>query len=531
VLFVAVSLVLLIACANVANLVLARTLARRKEMALRAALGAGRGRIVQQILSENVVLALAGGALGLGLAWLGVDALVASLGDNLPRASEVGVDGRALLFTLLVSIATGVAAGLLPGMRLTRLDLSDALKQGLGKTAADSGGHRTRGALVVVEVSVSLVLLISAGLMVRTLAKLRGVDPGFETRDAVTMTLSIPDAKYATREKQADVYARMLQRVRGLPGVESAGAVAGLPMMDGSTQPVAIEGRPIAPLSEQPEVALRVMTPGYLRAMRIPLRRGRDLADSDAANRPPVVLVSESFARRFWPDEDAIGRRLTLSFYPGMVREVAGVVGDVKQNGLATLEPSPTVYVPLAQMPRTYMSLVVRPKAPYAALVQDVTHAVNEVDAEQPVTDVMTLAGVVEESLAYQRATMLLLALFAGFAVLLAGIGLYSVLSYAVRQRVQEIGIRVALGASRSDVLWMILGQGMRLTLVGVGVGIAAAFAVTRLLAGMLFGVPASDPLTFASVAALLCGIALLACYLPARSALRVDPIVALRQE
>jgi predicted permease len=531
VLFVAVSLVLLIACANVANLVLSRALARRREMAVRAALGAARVRIARQILGENVVLALAGGTLGLLLAWLAVDTLTALLGDNLPRAGEVRVDLGALLFTLAVSVLTGLAAGLFPALRLTQVNLTDALKQGIGKTASDTAGSRTRGALVVVEVAVSLVLLVAAGLMVRTLGKLRGVDPGFDPKDAISMNVSIPDRKYPTPEAQDEVYERMLERVRALPGVEVAGAVSGLPAMGGSTQPVAIEGLPVVPLAEQPEFAMRVITPGYLRAMRIPLLRGRDVASGDAPGRTPVVLVSAAFARRFWPDADPIGRRLTLSFYPGIVREVVGVVGEVKQRGPAMLEPTPTVYVPLAQQAHTGMSFVVRPKGPSASLVKEITGAIMAVDPEEPVTDVLTLEAVLESAVVDRRATMLLLAVFALFAVVLASIGLYGVLAYGVRQRVQEIGIRMALGARGADVLWMILGQGLRLTLVGVGIGVVGALALTRLLSGLLFGVPPSDPLTFTAVAGLLCGIALLACWLPARLALGVDPMVALRNE
>jgi predicted permease len=531
VLFVAVSLVLLIACANVANLVLSRTLARRREMAVRAALGAARARIARQILVENVVLALLGGMLGLSLAYVAVDALVALLGANLPRAAEVRVDAWALLFTVMVSVVTGLLAGLVPAVRLTKVDLSDALKQGIGKTASDTAGRRTRGALVVVEVAVSLVLLVAAGLMVRTLGKLRGVDSGFDARDAVSMTVSISDTKYPTPERQIDVYDRMLERVRALPGIEAAGAVSGLPGMGGSTQPVAIEGEPVVPMSEQPEFAMRVITPGYLQAMRIPVRRGRDLDARDAAERTPVVLVSEAFARRFWPDGDPIGRRLTLSFFPGVVREVVGVVGEVKQQGPAMLEPTPTVYAPLAQMHHTNLSFVVRPKAPSASLVKEVIGAVQQIDPEQPVTDLLTLRALLDLSVIERRTTMLLLAAFAAFAVVLASIGLYGVLAYGVRQRVQEIGIRIALGARRADVLWMILGQGLRLTIVGLAVGTAGALAVTRLLSELLFGVPPSDPITFASVAALLCGIAAVACWLPARLALRVDPMVALRNE
>jgi len=531
VLLAAVSLVLLIACANVANLVLARTLARRKEIALRAALGASRGRVLQQVLSENLLLALVGGALGLLLAYFGVEAIVAFLGDQLPRAAEIRVSGRVLLFTLLISVLTGLAAGIMPALRLTKVELGEALKQGSGKTTSDSGGNRTRSLLVVAEVALSLVLLVGAGLMIRTLGMLRGVNPGFDPRNVVSMSLTIPVAKYASPAQQTAFFERTLERLRALPGVDSAGAVIGLPTTGGSTQPVAIEGHPVVAVSQQPEVAVRVMTPGYLRAMRIPLVRGRDVREADAAGQPDVVLVSESMARRFWPDQDPIGRRLVLSFYPGVSREVVGIVGDVKQRGLAVVQPSPTIYVPLAQMPRPWMSVVVRTASPLTALMPAVAGAIREVDPEQPVLDVMTLESLLDDSLAHQRFSMLLLALFAGFALLLAGIGIYSVLSYAVRRRVQEIGIRVALGAQRSDVLWMVLGHGLRLTLAGLVIGTLGALGLGRLLTGLLFGVPPTDPLTFTVVCALLCAIALLACYLPARRAMRVDPMIAMRYE
>ena len=531
VLLAAVSLVLLIACANVANLVLARTLARRKEIALRAALGASRGRVMQQVLSENLLLALVGGALGLLLAHYGVAAIVAFLGDQLPRAAEIRVDGRVLLFTFLISVLTGLAAGIMPALRLTRINLGDALKQGSGKTTSDSGGNRTRSVLVVAEVALSLILLVGAGLMIRTLGMLRGVNPGFDPKHVVSMRLSIPEVKYALPEQQTSFFQRTLERVRALPGVESAGAVTSLPTTGGSTQPVAIEGHPVVAMSEQPEVAVRVMTPGYLQAMRIPLVRGRDVREADAAGQPGVILISESMARRFWPDQDPIGKRLVLTFYPQLPREVVGIVGDVKQQGLAVVQPSPTIYVPLGQMPRPWMSIVVRTPSQLAALMPAVTGAIREVDPEQPVLDVMTLEALLDDSLAHQRFSMLLLALFAGFALLLAGIGIYSVLSYAVRRRAQEIGIRVALGAQRSDVLWMVLGHGLRLTMAGLVIGTLGAVGLTRLLTGLLFGVPPTDPLTFTVVAALLCAIALLACYLPARRAMRVDPMIAMRYE
>jgi predicted permease len=530
ILFGAVCLVLLIACANVASLVLARTLTRRKEIALRAALGASRGRILQQVLAENVLLALAAALIGLGLARVAADAIVSLLGEAMPGAVDVRLDPRVLGFTLVVSIVTGLAAGLLPGLRMTRVDPGEALKQGMGKTTSESGGRRTRGALVVAEVSISLVLLMAAGLMVRTLSRLRAVDPGFDPKGVVTMTLALPDARYPTPASRAAFFDRTLERVRALPGIAGAGTIDGLPMTGGSTQPVVVDGAPDVPMAEQPEVAVRAVSPGYRATMRIPLLHGRDFGAGDVAGRAPVVLVSESFARRFWPGADPIGRRLSLTFAPGP-REVIGVIGDVKQAGLAATLLAPTIYQPMAQEPRSYMQLVVRPAAPLASAATDVAAAVAQVDAEQPVTDVMTLEALLESSLAHQETITLVLSTFAGFALLLAAIGIYSVLSYAVRRRVPEIGLRVALGARRLDVLWMIVGQGMRLTLLGLLLGGLGALGATRLLGGLLYGVRPSDPATFAGVAALLLAMALLACWVPARRATRVDPILALRQE
>ena len=527
----AVAFVLLIACANVANLLLARTLARRKEIAIRTALGAGRGRVLQQVLSETLLLSLAGGALGLLLARFGIDLIVHFLAARLPRSSEIGLDALVLTFTLVISVFSGLVAGLVPALRLTRTDVNQALKEGLGRTSADSGGQRTRRVLVVTEVALSLVLLIGAGLMIRSLWMLRRVDPGFDPHNVLTMFIPLPQTKYVKPVQQLEFFDQLLQRVRALPGVESAGATDALPLMGGSTQPVTIEGQPIVPMSEQPEVAVRRITPGYLRTMRVPLQRGRDFNEGDTLDRPAVVLISKSMAEQFWPKEDPIGKHLTLTFFRDTRREVVGIVGDVKQDGLEVDRPIETVYGPVAKNPGPWMSLVVRTAGKPASLVSAVTGAVREVDREQPVVDVATMEEILGNSFSQRRFTMLLLAAFAGLALLLAAIGIYGVLSYAVRRRVQEIGIRVALGAQQADVLRLVVGQGLRLTLAGLAIGVVIALGLTRLLTGMLFSVKPTDPLTFVAVAALLCSIALLACYLPARRATRVDPVVALRYE
>jgi predicted permease len=528
----AVGFVLLVACANVANLVLVKTLARQKEVAIRTALGASSARMAQQILSETLLLALTGGALGLAFAHFGVKLIVAFLAQSLPRTTDITVDGWVLTFTLAVSVLTGVVAGLLPAVRASKTNLNDSLKQGLGRTDADSGGNRTRSVLVISEVALSLVLLIGAGLMIRTLSRLRNVDPGLDPHNVLTMTFALSSTKYDKPAQQIAFYDRLLQRVRSLPGVVSAGAIDSLPLGNGgSTQPIAVDGQPALAMSEQPEVAVRVVEPGFCETMRIPLLQGRALSIADTADRPSVIVISQSMAKRFWLGENPIGKRLTMSFSPEKSREVVGVVGDVKGDGLDVLDPVATLYAPLAQQPTPYMSLVVRTSPPPNTLVSAVSGAVHEVDRAQPALDVITMDELVANSLSQQRFNMLLLSAFSGLALLLAAIGIYSVLAYSVRRRMREIGVRMALGAQRSDILRMILGQGTRLALIGTGIGIAAALGLTRLMSSQLFGVTATDPVTFLSVAALIVLVALAACYIPARRATRVDPIIALRYE
>jgi len=528
----AVGFVLLIACANVANLVLIKTLARQKEIAIRTALGASSVRVVRQILSETLLLALTGGMLGLVFAHFGVKLIVAFLARSLPRTADITVDGWVLAFTLAVSVLTGVVAGLLPAIRASKTNLNDSLKQGLGRTDADSGGNRTRGVLVISEVALSLVLLIGAGLLIRTLARLRNVDPGLDPHNVLTMSFSLSSTKYDKSVQQIAFYDQLLQRVRGLPGVASAGAIDFLPLGGGgSTQPIAVEGRPALAMSEQPEVAVRAVEPSFFETMRIPLLRGRAFSGADIADRPAVILISESMAKRFWPGENPLGKRLKMSFSPEKSRQVVGVVGDVKGDGLDVLDPVATLYVPLAQQPKSYMSVVVRTSSPPNTLVSAVSAAVHEVDGEQSVLDVITMDDIVADSLSHQRFNMLLLSAFSGLALLLAAIGIYSVLAYSVRRRMREIGVRMALGAGRGDILRMILGQGTKFALIGTVSGIAAAFGLTRLMASQLFGVTATDPVTFLSVATLIVLVALAACYIPARRATKVDPIVALRYE
>jgi putative ABC transport system permease protein len=528
----AVAFVLLIACANVANLTLAKSLGRQKEMAIRSALGASQGRMLGQALAESTLLALAGGALGLVVAHFGVALIVAFLSTDLPRAIEIGLDGRILAFALAVSLASGLLAGLAPALRMTRTDLNETLKAGLGRTDADSGGHRTRGALVALEVALSLVLLVGAGLMVRSLWELRGVDPGFDPRGVLTMTVALPETRYPLPAERDAFAERVLERLRALPGVLSAAAVDSLPLTGGSTQPVVIAGRPAGLAAEQPEVAVRRASPGYLRAMRIRLERGRDVLASDRAGAAAVVLVSESMAKRFWPGEDPLGKRLTLTFAPETSRQVVGVVADVKQHGLDAPTSPATVYTPLPQGAWERLSLVLRTRGSRpAALAPAATAAIHEIDREESVQSVLTMEEILSDTLSQRRFSMLLLAAFAGLALVLAAVGIYSVLSYSVGRRVREIGIRMALGAEVRHVLRLIVVEGMRPTLLGMAVGLAGALALGRLLASLLYGVTASDPATLAAVSLILLAVALLASLLPAYRAARIEPIKAIGAE
>jgi predicted permease len=414
---------------------------------------------------------------------------------------------------------------------LTKTNLNASLKQGLGKTDSDSGGERARNVFVVAEVALSLLLLVGAGLTIRTLYLLQSVNPGIDPRKVLTVPLEISDAKYVSADQQTSFFNNVLERVRALPGVESAGTVSSLPFQVGSTQPVIAEGQPVVPMADQPEVAVRLISPGYLAAMRIPLKLGRDLTDADKAESQPVILVSDSFAKRFWPNENPIGKHVTLTFVPGSSREVVGVVGDVKLDGLDVARPVAAIYPAMSQNTQTQMVLAVRTSSAPTSLTSAVTIAVHNIDPDEPVVGVVTMESIVDQSLGQQRLNVILLAAFAGLALVLGAIGIYGVQSYAVRQRVREIGIRIALGAQRSDVFRLVLGHGLKLVLIGICIGLAASFALTRLMASQLYGLSATDPLTFAAVAIVLGFVALLACYIPARRAMHVDPMVALRHE
>jgi putative ABC transport system permease protein len=528
----AVGFVLLIACANVANLLLGRATSRRREIAVRTALGAGRLRIVRQLLTESLLLAAAGGALGLASAKWGVEALLVLAENFLPRANEVGLDWRVATFTVALSLLTGVFFGLIPALQSSRVDLQSAMKEGAGA----GGGAQTnwlRSALVVMEVAATLVLLIGAGLLIKSFIRLYETDLGFKAENVLTMSLALPQAKYPDVQAAAAFHQKLVERVASLPGARSAGVINYLPVQQwGFNGGIAIEGQDQYEPGREPLAEFRAISPDYFRTMSVPIISGRFCTAQDQSNSAPVVIVNQTLAQRYLPGQDPIGKRIRS--IGNNWRTVVGVVGDVRQSGV-TQSVRAEVYVPVTQAIWTplaqTMSLVVRADAEPEALISAVRNAVREIDPAQPVFNVKTMEAVVTDSVADRRLNMQLLGIFAAVALTLAVIGIYSVMTYTVSQHTREIGIRMALGARPLDVLKLVVGQGMGLTLVGVGLGLAGAFGLTRLMATLLYGVKATDPPMFAVVSALLVIVSLLACYVPARRAMKVDPMVALRTE
>src|ERR1700677_154610 len=528
----AIGFLLLIACANLSNLLLVRGIGRQKEVAIRSALGADRARIVQYVLTESVLLALCGGMGGILLAFWSTKFIVTIGTKVIPQLVGVSLDGRVLAFTAGLSLATGLLFGLVPALRLSGFTLSDALKEGARSSGA---AHDTfRKVLAVSEIALSLVLLAGAGLLLRSFSKLYGVDPGFRSDHLLTMDIGLPSAKYlAGTEKPLAFYRELLGRINALPGVESAGAVNVLPLgTNFDTAGTEPEGFVHGP-GETPYPERYIVTPGYLAAVGIRLVRGRLFSDADRESAPLVVLISDTAAERWWPNQDPIGRRIKVpGFDVGAQpwRTVVGVVRDVKQAGLDAPQTM-QIYLPHAQYRNGYLTLVVRTKSDPMSLAAEVRRQVMQVDPEQAVSNIATMDQVLSDSIVSRRFSATLLGLLAGLGLLLAAIGVYGVISYGVSQRTREIGIRIALGAKRKDVLSLVVAQGMKLLLLGVGAGIVSALLLTPALSSLLFGVSPSDPVTFAGSAIFLAAVALFACYIPARRAAKVDPMVALRSE
>jgi putative ABC transport system permease protein len=533
----AVGFVLLIACVNVANLLLARAAARETEMAVRSALGAGRGRLVRQLLTESVILSAAGGIIGLLLAVWGVAGLVALEPQGIPRLDEVRVDATVMAFTAALSAATGILFGLMPAFQSTRQALAGTLKEGARGSLGSAGGTRLRAGLIVTEMTLAVVLLAGAGLLIRSFARLTAVDPGFRTTQALTFELRLPDERYKTDTQQAAFFDQLLPHLRAIPGVTASGAVLYLPLT-GSNLELSFEvaGRPPVPTSQQPAMQVRVATPDYFGAIGLPLARGRFLTDADRAGTPPVVVITESAARAFFPNEDPIGKRITLGWGrgPGTPRaggQVVGIVGDVKDSGLSQAD-TPLLFLPYRQWPVHVMSVIVSTAVAPATVAAAVTREVHAIDPGMPVSRLRTLDTIVSRSISQPRFYMTVLALFAGVALVLAAVGIFGVLSYTVSQRTREIGIRIALGARERTVRRLIVRDAMLLSVTGVAIGIGAALLLVRqVFSTLLFSIGPKDPATFAGAAALLITVAFLASYVPARRATRVDPAVALRAE
>ncbi len=525
-----VGLVLLIACANVANLLLARSVGRRREIAIRSALGAGRFRVVRQLLTESALLSLSGGALGLALAAVLLHFLVAASPRDLPRVQEVSVDLGVLGFTLAVSLLTGLLFGLAPSLAAGGQPLGEFLKEGSRGSTSGVAHNRLRSLLVVGEVALSLVLLVASGLLIRSFVQILQVKPGFNSDHMITMWLNFTSVRYSENSRSTQLLDQLLPRVAALPGVEGVAISNDLPLEgdDTTTGIATAEGRPPFERAQRPMVGVHAVNPGYFHSMGIPLLRGRELAASDTAKSNPVVVINQKLAEVIWPAQDPLGKHLSILGEKQF--EVVGIAGNVLHNGLS--EPAQAEsYLAFSQNPWSYVGLAIRSQGDQAALFSAVRGIVAELDSELPVHDMRPMEQVVAETLATRRLALWLVGAFGALALVLSFVGIYGVMSYAVTERVHEIGVRTALGAQRRDIFRLFIGSGMRLAGIGLVLGAAAAFLATRAMTSLLFGVSASDPVTYLVIAALLALAAFAACYVPARRALAVDPIVALRYE
>jgi putative ABC transport system permease protein len=526
----AVGFVLLIACANVANLLLARGASREKELAIRSALGASRLRVVRQLLTESVVLSLAGGVLGLAVAVVGVRVLIAITPDNIPGIKEVSVDLRVLGFTLLMSLLTGIIFGTAPAFHGSRTDINEPLKE--GGRGSTSGRHLTKDLLVISEVALALVLLVGAGLMIRSFLNIEKVDPGLTPGGVLTAQISLPKTRYPDDIQRARFQKDLIDRLKSLPGVESASVSLIIPLTGAEeVDGFEIEGRPKARSVQEATFAnFTIVSADYFKTMGIPVLAGRPFTEADTQTAPSVVVVNQAFARKFFPNEDALGKRLAGG--PNSWITLVGVVGDVRRTALDA-DPQPEWYRPFGQSTNDYFGVLLKaaPGLDPRGLAPSLTSSVWSIDPDLPVYSVQTMDQILSVSLSRRRFNMILLGIFAVSALMLAAVGIYGIMSYGVTQRTHEIGIRMALGARAGDVLGMVVGQGMRLAIIGLAIGLAGSFALTKVMATLLFGITATDPLTFAAVPAVLGAVALLACYVPARRATRVDSMVALRHE
>lgn len=550
VLFAAVAFVLLIACANIANLLLARASGRQKEMAIRTALGGSRWRIARQLLTESVLLSLTGGACGLLIARWGIDLILYMSPNAIPRSREIGLDWRVLAFTLGVAILTGVLFGLVPALQAGVVDVHETLKE-TGRGV--SGRHWLRSSLVIAEVATTLVLLVGAGLMIRSFYRLQTVDPGFSLANLTSFSISAPEKKYANEEQRVAFYNRLLAGISSLPGVDSTSAASGLPLGNNGWQTsFTVVGRPTPPRDQTPLMEACMVTPEYFRTMSIPLKKGRYFSQQDdrswLAGRDlskfneeekrsaglNSIIIDEEFARRHWPGQEALGQRIKLGGDEdpkAPVLTVIGVVGRVKMEGLSRDSKRVQGYFPFAQLGNSGMTVIIKGASDPRQLITAVRLQLKQIDPDQPIYNIRTMNDIRSESVAPERLNLTLLSIFAGIALVLAMVGIYGVMSYSVTQRTHEIGIRMAIGAQPGDVFRMVMGHGMTLALIGVALGLAGAFGLTRLMATMLFGVEPTDPLTFMVIAILLSLVSLAACYVPGRRATKVDPILSLRYE
>lgn len=523
----AVAVVLLIACANVTSLLLSRGLTRRREIAVRTALGASRSALVQQLLTESMLVAAAAGVLGIGLSWVATRALIAWGAGQLPEGIPIKVDMRVLLFTLVLSVLTGVMFGILPALRLSRVDLQATLRDEGRGSSSGPGRAQMRNLLVVGQVALSLLLLIGAGLLLRSFAQLLRVDPGFDAHGVLAMNVSLPTVKYAKPEQQIAFFDELLDHVRELPGVRDAAISAALPLSVKRITPVLPEGQPNLPLPQRPFIDIEAVSPQWFRTMRVPLRGGREFTAADDARSPKVVIVNETFARRFWPNQNPVGKHVVVGRWPDPA-EVIGVAADVKNKGLAQ-DTLAQLYLPFPQLPWGNMNLLVRTAVPPRSMTSAVRAQISALDPDQPVTGIQTVDELMDNSRAQPRFTMVLLSLFSAAALALAVIGIYGVLAYSVTERRLELGIRLALGAERANLVRLVLGRGLMLATAGIAIGLAAGLLLAKLMSSLLYKVSTRDLMTFAVAPLLFLGIASLASYFPARRATKIDPVEALR--